>query len=179
MQLLISTMRQTFQPSVWEKLWRTTTHSEMNTRYLWNARPHHPHTAQPVISSVCSDWAMQPTLGRWKDPDNTRTHYLLQMSHVFMKPHMKDHACFPSLQGRRQCSAHQFWYLGTSLVDILASWHQLLLVSWHQLGHLGTSLADILASWHQLSCLAAFLVILGAKISIFWWLWHHANIAFV
>ena len=73
--------------------------------------------------------------------------------------------------------AKQSWYLGTSLADILASWHQLVLVSWHQLGHLGTSLADILASWHQLSCLIAFLVILGTKISIFWWLWHHENIA--
>ena len=68
------------------------------------------------------------------------------------------------------------WHLGTSLGT---SWAAELLVSWHQFGYLGTSLADILASWHQLSCLAAFLVILGAKISIFWWLWHHANIAFV
>ena len=67
----------------------------------------------------------------------------------------------------------------TSLADILASWHQLLLLSWHQLGYLGTMLADILASWHQFSCLAAFLVLLGAKISILGWLWHHANIAFV
>ena len=53
--------------------------------------------------------------------------------------------------------------------------------SWQQLGCSDGGLAPPhhTLSWQQLSCLAALLVISGTKISIFWWLWHHENIAFV
>ena len=72
-----------------------------------------------------------------------------------------------------------FWYSDAKMVDF-GGFRQ----PWGTEGNTADGLAregnlDIWPSWHQLTCLAAFLVFLGAKISIFWWLWHHANIAFV
>ena len=76
-----------------------------------------------------------------------------------------------------------FWYLDAKMIDFRDSLQTRGSEENGQNASRAGRNLDILASWHQLGhqlgCLAALLVFLGTKISIFWWLWQHENIAFV